>query len=183
MIDRRVSREYAEALFAVALAEGSADALLADFDALEGVLAVDDSLMRFLSSPMELDDDKLRVVRQSFEGRATGLFCRLVPLLLVKNRIRYLSSIGTAYREVLEAARGIVDATIISARPMEEDHERKLLAALESITGRKVRVRRRIDPGLLGGFLVRFEGRVIDFSVRYRLDRMKDYLGSAIIPE
>ncbi|HQH93553.1 MAG TPA: F0F1 ATP synthase subunit delta, partial [Candidatus Fermentibacter daniensis] len=65
MIDRRVSREYAEALFDVAVAEGSADDLLADFDALESLLSVDDTLMRLLSSPMEVDEVKQRVVERT----------------------------------------------------------------------------------------------------------------------
>ncbi|MDM7993547.1 MAG: ATP synthase F1 subunit delta [Candidatus Fermentibacter sp.] len=183
MIDHRVAREYAEALFAVARAEGSADALLSDFDSLEIVLARDDALIRFLSSPMELDEDKLGIVAQAFEGRATGLFCRLVPLLLRKNRIPYLLSIGKAYRAILEASRGLVDATVTSARTIGDDLERRLTAALERVTGRKVRLRRRIDPRLLGGFMVGFDGRVIDFTVRHRLDMMKEALVAAIIPD
>lgn len=183
MIDHRVSREYAEALFAVARSEGSGDDLLSDFDSLEILLSRDDALMRFLSSPMELDDVKLGVVARAFEGRATRLFRRLINLLLRKNRILYLTSIGTAYRAIVEKSKGIVDATITSARPIGEEHERRLRKALENITGRNVRVRRRIDPRLLGGFLVRYEGRVIDLSVRYRLDTMKDHLISVIIPE
>jgi F-type H+-transporting ATPase subunit delta len=183
LIDHRVAREYAEALFAVARAEGSADALLADFDSLEIVLAADGSLMRFLSSPMELDEDKLGIVKLAFEGRATGLFCRLVYLLLRKNRIPYLSSIGRAYRAIFEASSGIVDATVTSAKPIGDDHEPELLAVLERITGRRVRLSWRIDPRLLGGFMVGFDGSVIDFTVRHRLDMMKETLVAAIIPD
>ncbi|MCC6870978.1 MAG: F0F1 ATP synthase subunit delta, partial [Candidatus Fermentibacter sp.] len=58
---------------------------------------------------------------------------------------------------------------------------RRLRNALERMTGRSVRVRRRIDPRLIGGFMVRYEGRVIDFSVRHRLDSLKDHLLSVMI--
>ena len=181
MIDRRVSREYAEALFDVAVAEGSADDLLADFDALESLLSVDDTLMRLLSSPMEVDEVKQRVVERTFEGRSTGVFRRLIRLLLRKNRILYLPSIIATYRKMLDASKGILDATVTSARPIVEDQERRLRNALERMTGRSVRVRRTIDPRLIGGFMVRYEGRVIDFSVRHRLDSLKDHLLSVMI--
>ena len=166
MIDRRISREYAEALFDVAEAEGSADDLLADFDALESLLSVDDTLMRLLSSPMEVDEVKQRVVENTFQGRSTGVFRRLIRLLLRKNRILYLPSIIATYRKMLDESKGILDATVTSARPIEEDQERRLRNALERMTGRSVRVRRRIDPRLIGGFMVRYEGRVIEDVLR-----------------
>jgi len=176
LIDRSVSEKYAEALFGVAVSEGVTDLLHDDFESLDSLLAQDDSLIRFLASPMELDENKERVVRQVFEGRTTDLFVRLLLLLLRKNRILHLRDIAQSYSRVLEASRGIVDARITSARTMNPSQERKLVLMLERLTGRRIKVRRRIDPRLVAGFQVLVGGRVIDYSIRHRLDTLRDSL-------
>jgi F-type H+-transporting ATPase subunit delta len=176
LIDRTVSEKYAEALFGAAVAEGVTDALRDDFESLDSLLDDDDSLIRFLASPMELDEDKERIVTQVFGGRTTDLFVRLLLLLLRKNRILHLHDIALSYSRVLEASRGIIDARITSARTMSPTQERKLVLALEKLTGRRIKVRRRIDPRLVAGFQVLVGGKVIDYSVRHRLDTLRDSL-------
>jgi hypothetical protein len=59
---------------------------------------------------------------------------------------------------------------------MSPSQERRLVLMLERLTGRRIKVRRRIDPRLVAGFQVLVEGKVLDYSIRYRLDSMRDTL-------
>ncbi|MDM7915737.1 MAG: ATP synthase F1 subunit delta [Candidatus Eisenbacteria bacterium] len=176
MIDEGVGKRYAQALFGAAEKAGELDAVQSDLDSLEALLEKDESLIRFLESPRELDEEKVHLVEMLFRGRTTGLFVRLLLLLLEKKRILHLRDIARQYRHLLEEHRGIAEAIVTTAVPLPKDLEPRLVQELERIFERKIRIRPRIHPRIIGGVVVMVEGKVIDRSVRHDIDRMREEL-------
>ena len=173
MIDKGVARRYAQALFGAAEKAGRADAILGDLESLEKLIERDPSLMRFLSSPREVDRNKEAVIEKLFGERTDRLVVRLLLLLLRKGRILHLRDVIAAYRALLEQERGIVAARVVTAVSLGEDLGNRLRAELERISGKRVRIEAAIDPRIIGGLVVMMEGRIYDRSVRHELDRLR----------
>ncbi len=177
MIDKGVARRYAVALFAAAEKRGIVDAVLEDLENLEAIVhAPNPRLVRFLSSPQELDEKKYILVETLFRGKATDLFVELIRLLLRKRRILYLLAIAAAYRKQVEEARGIAEAIVTTAVRLPEDLSDGLVEELERMFDKKVKLRPRIDPKIIGGIVVTIEGQIIDRSVRSELEKIRDEL-------
>lgn len=176
MIDRGVAKRYATALFRAALKADALDAVLADLDSLGTVLKTDPVLVRFLSSPRELDAAKEGLIEGVFRGRAQDLVVRLLLLLLRKGRILHLSDVIAAYRAILEEHRGIAPARVVTAVPLEKDLSERIRRELERITGKQVRIRPLVDPKIIGGVIIMIEGQVYDRSVRHELGKLREGL-------
>jgi F-type H+-transporting ATPase subunit delta len=176
VIDQVVSKRYAHALFGAAQVEKAIDSMLADLEALEAMLTKDPRLLRFLESPRELDESKRDMIEKLFRGRTTDLFIRLLILLLRKKRVAYLLDVIRAYRELVEEDMGIAEARVTTAVPLPTDLSERLRVELERLFDRKVRIRPRIDPRVIGGFFVVIEGKIIDRCIRTELQRLRDDL-------
>ena len=69
-----------------------------------------------------------------------------------------------------------VDVTVTTAGPLTPDHERRIAAAMEHFSGKTVQLNCKVDPGIIGGLVVQILGNFIDFSLRTRLERLKEKL-------
>jgi F-type H+-transporting ATPase subunit delta len=176
LIDKGVAKRYATALFRAALKTNALDAVMADLESLQTVLDRDPSLIRFLSSPKELDEHKEALVENVFRGRAQELVVRLLLLLLRKGRILHLSDVIAAYRAAIDEHRGIAPARVVTAVSLDEDLNERIRRELERITGKRVRIRPLVDPKIIGGLIIMVEGQVYDRSLRHELDKLRDTL-------
>jgi len=100
----------------------------------------------------------------------------LVRLLDQRGRLTLLPAIAAELTRLLDAMRGVVAATVTSAAPLEKDEIAEIAARLESMTGQTVKLDTAVDPSLIGGLTVRVGDRMIDASVRGRLERLRDQL-------
>jgi F-type H+-transporting ATPase subunit delta len=176
VIDKGVAKRYATALFRAALKMNALDAVLADLEALNIVLERDPGLIRFLSSPRELDEAKEELIERLFTGRAHDLVVRLLLLLLRKGRILHLSDVVAAYRAAIEEHRGIAPARVVTAVPLEMDLSDRIRRELERLTGKQIRIRPLVDPRIIGGVIIMVEGLVYDRSVRHELNKLRNRL-------
>lgn len=177
MIDKGVAKRYATALFGAAKGANALDAVLADLEALETLLERDASLIRFLSSPQELDEHKATLVTKVFGGgRAHDLVSRLLLLLLRKNRILHLLDCIAAYRAAVEEHKGIAPAQVITAIPLAPDLEERLKRELERLSGKSVRIKSVVDSRIIGGVVIMMEGSIYDRSLRHELDKLRENL-------
>ena len=97
---------------------------------------------------------------------------RVVQMLAERKRLSILPEMAGMVAEMADEHQGVVRATVTSARPLAPAYVKKLSAQLESSTGRKVVVTTQQDPNLLAGVVTQIGDRVIDGSVRGRLDRL-----------
>jgi F-type H+-transporting ATPase subunit delta len=167
---------YAEALFAVARAEGNLD-------------EVDDELFRF-SQTLQGNDDlrdaltdanipaarRQQIVEDLLDGKASSTTVALVSMVVGAGRARQLPSIIERLVEMSAAEANKEVAEVRTAVPLTDDQRDRLSKALEDATGKQVEIKVVVDPSVLGGIVAQVGDTVIDGSVRRRLDQLKNAL-------
>jgi len=173
------ARRYARALLDVALARDD-QGLRQDLDRLAQLFSDHAELHTVLRHPSIPVEKKVAVVASLWrERRPSDLLLRLLALLGERDRIELLPLIARAYARLWNAHRGVVEAEAVSARVLDGAETRAVASAVGKVLGKQVDLRWREDPALMGGLLLRVEGRVYDGSVRARLRALRERLAGA----
>jgi F-type H+-transporting ATPase subunit delta len=169
------ARRYAEAAFQLATRDGTFDTWVADL-ALVNQLVGDERVARVIGNPSVPRADREATIDRLFAKRVSPLVLNLVRLLDQRGRLTLLPAVAMELTRLLDAMRGVVAATVTSAAPLEKDEVAEIAARIESMTGQTVKLATAVDPSLIGGLTVRVGDRMIDASVRGRLERLRDQL-------
>lgn len=164
-----IARSYAEALFALGERHGQLEEFGAAIDLVVDTLALEPRLRLFLDTPKVEPEDKKRALREALQGRVHPLFLNFLMVVMDKRRHRVLPGIATEYHALLDEHFGRINAEVTLAREPDEEMLREIAAELTTRLGKRVVPRVRIDPGILGGIVVRYGDRVLDGSLRRRL--------------
>lgn len=176
MIESRVAKKYATALFALARSRGIEVGMREDLVALRHGLEKDRRLLDLLASPQISDEEKHAVARRVLAGSSQSVVVDFVLLLVDKARTEHLLRTIELFERLHDEAMGVVDATITSAVPLADGEVRDVVARLERVSGRTVHHHVEVDPAILGGVVVMIGGEIIDHSVRFDLSRLRDAL-------
>lgn len=179
-LTRSTARRYAEAGFEIAERDDSMEAWLAAFDVAEARL-LDAAVMRLLANPAIPTTSRTAALERILGDDVGGPPRNLLALMVRRNRIELLAGVVREFRRLYRARAGIVEATVTSATRLEEAELASLRERLAALTGRTIELRSDVDPALLGGIQVRVGDRLIDGSVRGRLQRLRtDFSNLAI---
>lgn len=181
MIPRGIAKRYAAALFGAALKAAIADQVQEEMQGLASVLSARPDFRAFILSPQVPTAPKRDLVRTTFGGRTSDLFVRFLLLLIDKGRFIYLEEIIEAYRRFYEDHQGIVEVKVITAIPLDDAMERKFIAKLERETRKRIRLVPSTDPSIVGGAILLMDDRIIDGSVRHRLEKLRRALDEVSI--
>lgn len=174
------ARRYAEAAFEVALRDGTVDAWRAELDAAAAITA-DETVGRLLANPAVPLEARAGMADSIF-GKVVGRpVLNLIRLMLRRGRIEQLGRVAADFRRLDNARQGVTLATATSASPLTPDEIRALTTRMEQFTGGRVELDLQVDPSLLGGLVVRVGDRLIDGSVRGRLERLRNQLVSGAL--
>lgn len=168
-------RRYAEAAFELATRDDALDGW-AEGLALAARFAEDDAVVHVVDNPSIPHADRLATVTRLLEGRVSSGVLNLARLLAQRGRFETLPAIAGEYARLLNRRRGIVEAVATSAQPLSPDQTAALRAQIEGMTGSAVDLRTEVDPGLVGGITVRVGDRLLDASIRGRLERLRHQL-------
>ena len=177
-IDLALARRYAAALHASAKKRGALDRVEADLAATAALLAAEPAFRDFLLSPDVLDEHKDEILVRTLKPRLAPLSFHFLQLLFKKRRLDHLAAIHDGLVELVEAERGIWHAAVTTAVPMKQEHQDKLRAKLEAVTGKTIKLDLNTDPDILGGVVLVMHGKIVDGSVRRALDRLRDELAA-----
>jgi F-type H+-transporting ATPase subunit delta len=166
-----IARPYAEAAFRLAL-EGNALQHWSDMLGLVEAVVRDEQVASRIGDP-NVDEHALEsLILGTLGDRLDGAGRNLVQLLVQNGRLELVPQMRGLYEELKREHEGVLEAKIISALPVTDDQVRPLLAALEKKYGRKVSAQVEVDPQLIGGARIVVGDKVIDATVRGRLDAM-----------
>jgi F-type H+-transporting ATPase subunit delta len=169
-----VAERYAKALFELALESGQLDPVAADLDRFDGLLAGSADLVRLVRSPVFTPDDQLKAVSAVLDRAGIGgLVANFVKLAARNRRLFAVPDMIRGYRAMLAAHRGEASADVTSAEPLSATQLADLKAALAAVTGKDVRVDARVDASLIGGLIVKVGSRMIDTSLKTKLNALK----------
>jgi len=165
---------YATALFELAEEEGVLEEVAGDLAGLDELLAGSADLDRLIRSPVISRQDQRRAVDAVAERAGFhALTRRFLGLLAEKRRLFALRGMIRAYREMLAEHKGEVAAEVASAVPLDDEQMAGLDEVVGRFAGRKVRLDRRVDPELLGGLVVRVGSRMLDASLKTKLQHLE----------
>ena len=169
-----VAGRYAGALFELAVESGAIEACEEDLTRIETLLGESADLRRLIRSPVfsaEQQFDAMSAILDRMEtGGLVGNFVRLVAR---NRRLFVLPDMITAFHRLAAAHRGEVSAEVVTAMPLSGSNMDALKEALNEVTGKDVAISARTDPALLGGLVVRLGSRMIDTSLRSKLNSLK----------
>jgi F-type H+-transporting ATPase subunit delta len=174
------ARRYAEAAFEVAMRDGTLEAWRSELDVAAGIVS-DERALQVLANPAIPADKRASVLEDVLGRNVSRPVLNLIQLMLRRGRIEMLPRVAAEFRRLDDDRQGITHATAISAAPLEPDEIRALTARLEQSTGGRIELDVQVDPSLLGGIVVRVGDRLIDGSVRGRLERLRNQLISGAL--
>ena len=172
------SREYAEALFELAV---QADVTQ---ETSEGVETVVSALMQMpeyralLASPAISKEERLNALDTAFRGKIPDILLAILRMMVSRGHVSALSGMARDYEELARGYRGESMAVVTSAVPLKEAETVVLREKLEKKLARKITLQCQVNPDLIGGIRVEVDGRVIDGSIRNKLDEIKEVMNS-----
>ena len=169
------SRRYAEAAFELAERDSALDEWQAGLDTAAEIVG-HERAMRFVDNPARPLKERIEAI-DGLLGKRVGSGVRnLTVLLAERGRIDLLPSVAAEYRRLVNRKRGIVTAIVTSAAPLTDDELAAVRAKVEGMTGSTVELETVVDESLIGGVAVRVGDKLLDASVRGRLERLRDQL-------
>jgi F-type H+-transporting ATPase subunit delta len=173
----RLARIYAEALLAAAERQNAVEATGEELNAFVAeVLDEDAAAEAFLSSPAVGRKAKSAVLTAALPGRASDLLRGLFAVLTRNGRLDLVRGIAAAYRQLLDERAGRVRVKVSSAVKLSDAQRDALAETLANILNQKPVLDVRVEPDLLGGMIVQVGDRVIDTTVRTRLQTIRNLL-------
>jgi len=177
-----LARRYARALLESAADAGKMEEVAGELEAFVASLDQVPKLRLILLSPEIERSKKRELVERLADGRFSDLFLRFLTLLIRAGRESLLPVIRTEYSRLLDRKLGRICAETTTAVPLEEELVEQLGRSMSEMLGAEVKLRTRVDPDILGGVVIRVDGKVYDASLRRRLERMREELLAASLP-
>jgi F-type H+-transporting ATPase subunit delta len=165
---------YATALFELALEANTLDAVKADLDRFDALIAQSPDLARLVRSPVFSSKVKVRALAAVLDLVGLRGLCVQFLLTVASNRRLFaVRDIIKAYRALVARHRGEVAAQVTLAQEPSERHLAAIAEALNAVTGKNVVIDVKLDPALIGGLVVKLGSRMVDSSLRTKLNMMK----------
>lgn len=165
---------YATALFELALEAGTVDAVLADLQRFDALVDESTDLARLVRSPVFTADIQSRALAAVIERAGIGgLASQFLKVVTSNRRLFAVRHIIKAYRALVARHKGEVTAQVTVAEPLSDAHRDEIRGTLNAVTGKDVRIDVKIDPSIIGGLVVKLGSRMVDSSLRTKLNGLK----------
>jgi F-type H+-transporting ATPase subunit delta len=175
-----VAGRYATALFELARDERSIDVVKADLDRFDAMIAESADLNRMVRSPVFSAEDQLKALSAILDAaQLTGTAAKFLKVLTVNRRLFVVRDVVKAFGILVAAFKGEATADVTVAEPLSDKNLDALKAALKSVTGRDVSLNVKIDPAIIGGLIVKVGSRMVDSSLRTKLNSIKNAMKEA----
>lgn len=173
MLNIQLARKYGMAIFQIAQDENKLEEYGRELGEVSQAVFAQAELKDFLSNPQIQPADKKSVLVRLLKGQVSPMVMNFLLLLVDKRRIVLLEAINDCYQELSNKAQGIIIADVTTAYELKAELQKRLSSKLESVTGKKVRLRTHNDKKIIGGVVVKIGDTRIDGSVTGRLQALK----------
>lgn len=169
-------KRYAEAVAGIARQENSWEQWRRDLALIQESLATPE-LRLALESPRILPERKQRMLAESFGGRVAPATLNLLKVMAQRGRLGVLSDTIVWFDEIADRTLGVRRFTVTTAAPLTDSQRETLRTRIGGETGAgQVILTEHVDPAIIGGMILRHEDIISDFSVKSRLDALRDRL-------
>ena len=175
-----VAGRYATALFELARDQKSIDSVRADVDKFASLLADNPDLTRLVRSPVFTAQEQGKALDAVLaRAEITGITANFLKVLTANRRLFAVNDVIRAFRALVAKFRGEATADITVAEPLNDKNLDALKASLKSVTGKDVDLNVNVDPSIIGGLVVKLGSRMVDSSLRTKLNSIKNAMKEA----
>jgi F-type H+-transporting ATPase subunit delta len=167
-----VSRNYAEALLALATKADNREGFGVMIRDVANAIAQDATIKLFLESPRVSYERKNEILSKAFGDRVPRVFLRFLQTMVHNRRQMIIPEIASEYAKLLDSLEGRVNAEVTLARPVTEAETAGIGEQLSRVLGQRVMPHVTVDPAIMGGIVVRIGNTVMDGSVSRRLSKL-----------
>ncbi|KAB2849162.1 MAG: F0F1 ATP synthase subunit delta [Hyphomicrobiaceae bacterium] len=165
---------YATALFDLARESGEIDRIAGELKGFELLMKESADLTRFVRSPVFSAEDQARALKALLaKAGVGGLTANFLGLIARNRRLFAVGDMIRAFRILVARHKGEVEADVTSAAALSDAQVTALKAALKASLGKDVQMNSKVDPAILGGLIVKVGSRMIDSSLRTKLNSLK----------
>ena len=172
------SREYAEALFELAVQGNETKETSEGLETVISALLQTPDYRAMLASPAISKEERLNALDSAFRGKIPDILLAILRMMISRGHVSALNGMARDYEELARGYRGESVAVVTSAVPLKEAETVALRAKLEKKLSKTVIIRCETDPALIGGVRVEVDGRIIDGSLRNKLDEIKEVMNA-----
>jgi F-type H+-transporting ATPase subunit delta len=171
---------YANALFELARDANAIDAVKADLERFDALVAESPDLTRLVRSPVFSADEQLHALAAVLDSAGIGGLATQFLMAVTKNRRLFaVRDMVRGFRELVAQYKGETTAEVTVAEALKDDHVAALRNALKAVSGKDVDLKIKIDPAIIGGLVVKLGSRMVDSSLRTKLNSIKHAMKEA----
>jgi F-type H+-transporting ATPase subunit delta len=171
---------YAAALFDLAQETNAADAVKTDLERFDALVQQTPDLDRLVRSPVFSSDDQLKALAPILERAGIGgLAAQFIKLSAANRRLFAIRDMVRAYRDLVARHKGEATANVTVAEQLKPEHLAALRDALKAVSGKDVDLDVKVDPAIIGGLVVKLGSRMVDASLRTKLNAIKHAMKEA----
>lgn len=173
MRERKSAIQYAKALFSSDPEGKNLRQYQRELEEANGILEHTPGMVRLLENPQIEVEERGEIVKTTFDSTVSPVLVRLMLLLLSKRKLHLLPEITEEFHHMVAKSLGIVEVNLISPWKISDSFRNELKQRLEKFVKHDIELHEEIDTSLLGGFRVVMASKMIDFSLRGRLQNLK----------
>lgn len=175
-----VSGRYATALFELARDQKSIDAVKADLDKFDAMLTGSPELVRLVRSPVFTSDAQIKALSAVLDKAGIkGIAANFLKVLTKNRRLFAAADVIRAFRALVAKFKGEATAEVTVAEKLSDKNLDALKAALKTVSGKDVDLNVKVDPSIIGGLVVKLGSRMVDSSLRTKLNSIKNAMKEA----
>ena len=168
---------YGQALYDLALSEGLAEEIGKQLAVLNRCFTQEaPEFLRLLGAPTLSKEERCKILDDSFRGQVQPYVLNFLKILTEKGYMRHFSDCCHAYQEQYRKDNGILLVEAVTAVPLRPEQSRLLTQKLQSLTGKTIQLQERIDPAVVGGMRLDYDGKRLDDTVANRLASLRALL-------
>ena len=177
---KQVDATYGNALFELALEQNKVDELYSEVIELIAILRDNDELIKLLSHPHFAKEQKTDIVKESFDGRISDELTGLIEMIVSKNHAGDMIKTFEYFIKLVKQEKKIGVIDITSATELTDEQKSKVCKrVLETTDYETVEANYMVDESLIGGLIIRIEDRVVDSSIKTKLESLSKNLAKA----
>jgi F-type H+-transporting ATPase subunit delta len=177
----KIAAPYARALFDFSVEKNIMHQITADFQNLEVFLNESDELMEYLNNPIIRSDAKGELLTKILESQVNSETFKFLMILVERNRINILTSVIAKYLALVYETASIKTIEVSTAYPFANLQKNTLIQKLKELTNaREIRLVITVDSSLIGGFLIKTDSKVLDFTIKNQLQKLAKHLDTVL---
>jgi F-type H+-transporting ATPase subunit delta len=174
MSETRVASRYAKSLIDLAQEKGVLEQVHADMQLFAKTAKDSRDFSLFLSNPIINHGKKLAVLKNLFTGKVHDMTLRFYLLITEKNREAILVLVAQEFIRQYNEMKGIEKAQVTTAVPLNPELRAQLNQKVAQITGKTIQLEEKVDPDVIGGFLLRVGDKQVDDTIRTSLRTLRN---------